>query len=1241
MQEHNIIEGLQAVLQQAFHSLKPKNKSSHGAALPSELHIPPTVDKGALARGLLALLQHAGNLAADPYASLRTNLRRVISAGLRQQPWLWQLFVRRHLSDLLQQPAALVLLLEAITELEGSVQAKSYAVLSCRLRQEIPESLLENTDALMIVQEAALAVVQGCLTLLSQGFSLPNAVGLATADGNSGPPTATSQLHVHLALQLPAALQLLFDMHLLLGGVAVGENAPTVAEAAVSCAAMLAAHMCDPDALYASCQFPHSDPKPKEGSKWSSQETIGPEDFASVHVALHSATVLIETLVMNPEVLERTTTSMHTANDGTSIIASLLAVQCELSQLLSVTACKRSSSKAGPAPWRLETCALLLQRALTAGPEPHTSLLTLPPPVVSTMLETIRGALADQRISNTQEGICYGILENSMKLHDVCFAGLFQPQSALMKGEGFVAAMSIGRRLHTLLLTNRSLQNDMTYGSLKLPRQSTKVLESKKGSRKRKVDSNQGASDRGAVAELLQLFAASGGTGDNSCGESTQVGAESAGLQPHQTTGNANGRRRIVPVAIDEQCPSLSKSRGISNGAAFIVNAQNEDACTAEDGEPQVTDPLETSVALLPKDSGRVIMTATLEMDDSAREAMWKAYIADKDELVEMLGDSAYQQYYDEASHPVPSAKRPSMGMDSAFDAIFGKVEEINNVKGGAMSLPGDIIQTSLAHPWQAAVAASLNVGYGVVEHAFADASVGMKASTKALWGLCSSSEQRKSAAVVALKIQNPNFSRNAWMALSKASESNVVSGSLLHLAVQLRTLALRTSRQTAPPMLAAYIALMHVMVSDAVAEDEACLAQLQARGRELWLPSRFIGHVIRDFCRYPPLVASSFNAVSASSIPMLASVGVSPPEAVAYGAGVLWLATTSRIPGKLSRPEWLVELTYNMESHPLVLVDSPVRRVAIESLLKVVAGGINEMIDEDRSCGAAASHILPAADACIAVAASLLRERLVASEKKTSHTEEGEQRQREEHAVVPLVTGQAEVQLQNLASSLAIAFTRSAERLAQLLDGVGGESDSRVLEEVESRSHMLALGLEFSDLVSSKAFEEQGLLQEPLSLQIAGAHASCLELLRVIDEGSHAYMVATRGLDNAPTLNVSVLESSGPLGANDEVLAEQAIADDEDGLTADDNRSSKRKLSSYERRKRVQEIRNPYLQAIVAESRRAAGDAADEDLSDLEDFIVANPNRDYAHFISNHFPLASESEEEDEEEKEGEERGE
>ena len=55
---------------------------------------------------------------------------------------------------------------------------------------------------------------------------------------------------------------------------------------------------------------------------------------------------------------------------------------------------------------------------------------------------------------------------------------------------------------------------------------------------------------------------------------------------------------------------------------------------------------------------------------------------------------------------------------------------------------------------------------------------------------------------------------------------------------------------------------------------------------------------------------------------------------------------------------------------------------------------------------------------------------------------------------------------------------------------------------------------------------------------------------------------------------------------------------------------------------KRMKDITNLFVKAILQESGKKDDDLVEDDLSDLEDFIVANPETDYVEFIDNHFPL-------------------
>ena len=103
--------------------------------------------------------------------------------------------------------------------------------------------------------------------------------------------------------------------------------------------------------------------------------------------------------------------------------------------------------------------------------------------------------------------------------------------------------------------------------------------------------------------------------------------------------------------------------------------------------------------------------------------------------------------------------------------------------------------------------------------------------------------------------------------------------------------------------------------------------------------------------------------------------------------------------------------------------------------------------------------------------------------------------------------------------------------------------------------------------------------------------------------------------------------ESEESQGEEDGRHGEKSDSDREDNNGGKQQQQQQRPTrSAYQRRKRLHDIQNPYLRVIVAESRRAAGDAGDGDISDLEDFIVSNPERDYGEFITNHFPMPPES---------------
>jgi hypothetical protein len=672
-------------------------------------------------------------------------------------------------------------------------------------------------------------------------------------------------------------------------------------------------------------------------------------------------------------------------------------------------------------------------------------------------------------------------------------------------------------------------------------------------------------------------------------------------------------------------------------------------------------------------------MASTLDMDDATREAAWQAYIVDKEQLVEMLGDSAYHEWYDEAEHPLSSRMTGNTGansqnIDTFFDAIFGGAGEgrkngsLGGGSGGGILfgsvLPQTVLETSLLYPWQAALAASLHLALSILKIIANTSTTATSTTATTAAAVCCqnlvSLEHRKASAAAVLKIVDPTHSRNTWLAASKGAELYPASGSLLHLVHQLRVLLLRTSRRTSPPMLAGYLALARFILETA-AEQEAENVSTAAAAGEMatpasapaaaaasskapWIPLRYVGHILQSFCCYPPLLAGSFNAISAEALPRVASAGMaSTSDRTAHTAGLLWLIVQSN--SRISiRPEWLNTAIPEARSHPFVAAAPLVQSAAAAELLCQLAeeGAVLTVavLDNGTIEVPVFTCLMPLIDACAATAFYLHHE---LEQQDAGHEVPS--------AAVLLGHSGSMASLDSLSSILLNCFANSAQELASTLDILATSTASEAadstgkLVEIEQRASFLGIGLEFIEIVSLVApFLNQAEItasggQLPLSDALnscKGAQGSCLELLRTLSEDSEAYLAAVRGLENAPVLALP------PSASNDAEEEEHDALDGEELDVEENNNVSDRvELSAYERRKRLKDIRNPYLRVIVAESRQAAGDAADGELSDLEDFIVANPERDYGGFIADHFPMAEESggEEEDSEEEEEEEQ--
>ena len=688
-----------------------------------------------------------------------------------------------------------------------------------------------------------------------------------------------------------------------------------------------------------------------------------------------------------------------------------------------------------------------------------------------------------------------------------------------------------------------------------------------------------------------------------------------------------------------------------------------------------------------------------------------------------------------------------STGIDAAFDAVFGKAGDVvgmgqsqHRSASSSTTLPQTILETSLLYPWQAGLAAALSLLRHLV--LLAETLDAARFGTAALSLLATPSE-RKDAAATALKALQPNHSRNSWLGVQRTAESNLAAGCTLHYVSRLHALLHRTSRRTAPPTLSAFLLLAKALLARARREE----ADLRSKHptKAAWMPLHFVGPLVRSFSRFPPLLVTSMNKESASCLPILSVADpVSLLDSVPYLSGLLWLSIAMEDSPPPGKPEWLREQGAELMTHPLGAAGPACRSSAVDALLPLLVEStrvLRERLGRESICAAesldsmlspatnqtAKPHmikamegpvvnvILPLLDAC----AMALRCLFNACEKPTSDAKEEPSASDRQEGTASILPSKSDVNADStqfgryflahrsifegiLALSTAICSfcSSSSAVLAQAFERESlrvpvPEEDA---DEIESLTEILALGLDFADVVQFCL--DEGHLWEALkgqSLQHGGKasledlqsaaevavsrQVSCIEVLRSLPEDHAACQLVMKALESAPQLSIvccngndgsydrgnighenndhrcrglMIRDARGHRPINGSRIDEEAMPGDkasskieqdysthESDVDQDGYRHGERsqehgsRRSAYERRRRLKDIRNPYLRAIVAESGRGAGEVNEGDLSDLEDFIVANPDRDYGGFIAAHFPMAVDSEDDGEEEEE------
>jgi hypothetical protein len=158
--------------------------------------------------------------------------------------------------------------------------------------------------------------------------------------------------------------------------------------------------------------------------------------------------------------------------------------------------------------------------------------------------------------------------------------------------------------------------------------------------------------------------------------------------------------------------------------------------------------------------------------------------------------------------------------VDAAFDAVFGAA----NAEGGISALPQTLLEVSELQPWQAALASSLLLSTDLLGLLSAP-SIALGHHGSGVYGLFVSEEQRGAAAAAALRVLDPNHSRNTWLSASKLAGSSAAVGTFLYFCCQLHNLIMRTSRRTSPVLLSAYMSLLERLLPAALEDSSSSMA--------------------------------------------------------------------------------------------------------------------------------------------------------------------------------------------------------------------------------------------------------------------------------------------------------------------------------------------------------------------------------------------------------------------------------
>eukprot|EP00890_Picochlorum_soloecismus_P000254 jgi/Picsp_1/1229/NSC_04710-R1_hypothetical protein CHLNCDRAFT_135579 [Chlorella variabilis] len=674
------------------------------------------------------------------------------------------------------------------------------------------------------------------------------------------------------------------------------------------------------------------------------------------------------------------------------------------------------------------------------------------------------------------------------------------------------------------------------------------------------------------VGELLALVSAK-----NEISHGAALGND------RDASGPPTKRKRIVPEKVK------SNMGGVKSNISFLPTETHNDQ--------------KDSLSSVFSHKGRVIMPATFNMDSKTREALWAAYIEDKDRLVEMLGDSNYREWHDESQRPKNIKSR---GLESAFDAVFGRctapedfVEVVN----------GKIIDTESQSLIQYPNAPWLSVLSGILMLIVRMLRLLQGDDLNHFLNSLILKEEQNSIIKRALQATVPSYSRNMWSACCRTVERNPAAGVLLYLVPQIQEIFITYQFHTISILPAASLELVKLL-SHQIEDRGSSTGKLKQAH-----PLSIASNIIMSCMTCPPLSGSSISPRAAAMIPDICIWGLDYQESIYYLSCCTWMVWQS-LKKNRTKPSWLTSDIYNICQHPLLTA----KLASKLQFLTHSLGRISSLLVENQELTVTDEDVLHMCSSLIGVMSLDIHESV--------KTDQGAETDENLGAIIR----ETNIHL-NILSTLSAICNAFMEIATRFISAVGSKQGQVDLPNVAAFGTRIVWGLEVTHVCqtylcilqihdsgrNSIIIPERVL--DPIRNLLIETEASLQHALQAIqgqqEIQADAYKAAIAGMESAPEL------FEHPSFSQDQHKSDKQAA----GTHREENMKNEKPLTAYQKQKRLQRIKNPFVRAIVHEAGRGKNSNVDDDLSDLEDFIVADPDKDYGDFIKTHFPMPSDDE--------------